>query len=146
MGIVTETYCPKDLMVEWKQYFDTFTKDGKTVTADNFEAIQRYAGFYVSESKCETLLGDLKVLTFEDCAKYLKVLAIDNDYEKQIVDAFSEFKKKDTDLLEIEHFKYIMKNLGEFSTEEELNEFLRHIPSENGCIKFDDFVKHALPK
>ncbi|QSL67190.1 hypothetical protein MERGE_001580 [Pneumocystis wakefieldiae] len=134
--------------VSYKEAFSLFDKHGKGVVpkeciGDLLRAVgQNPTLLEVSEIE-ESILDEVTFDTF------LRILNRPNGFRTvsdhaDFIRGFQVFDKDSTGLIGVGELKYILTNLGEKLSDDEVNELLKDVNTKDGVVNYGEFVRMIL--
>ena len=84
---------------------------------------------------------------FDEFANLMSKIYKNSDTEEELLEAFKVFDRDGNGLIDAAELKYVLTNLGEKLTDEEVDEMLREADIDgDGQINYEEFVKMMMSK
>jgi len=139
---------------EWKEAFSLFDKKGtQTVSSDNLGDLIRALGQNPTQAEVRDIvasLGSEKGEVDIDFGTFLTVLTRPNGFKsagtaQEFIQGFQVFDKEGNGFIPAGELRYVLTNLGEKLTNEEVEELLKDVEvNKDGQINYVDFVHTIL--
>lgn len=140
-------FLTEEQIAEFKKAFILVDKDEDgIITARELSLVLQYLGHNITE---EEALNQVDGVTI-DFPSFLCLLAMkmrDGDREEDLVEPFRKFDLDGTGFISLAELRYVLADLGEKLTDEEVDEITREAdPNNDGHINYEDFVRAMLTK
>ena len=140
---------PEEKIAEYKEAFDMFDKNKKgTISAPDITKIMKNFGYPISREEVEGMIAEIDTsgngeLDFEEFVTLMQKQTqyIDESDEDQVLKAFKSFDKDHDGKITNYEFKYILTQMGDKFSEEELNQLFNECNLDiNGTLVYQDFI------
>ncbi|CAF4077169.1 unnamed protein product [Rotaria sp. Silwood2] len=125
-------------IAEFKEAFSLFDKDGDgTITTKEFGTVMRSLGQNPTEAELQDMINEVDAdgngtIDFPEFLTLMARKMKDTDSEEEILEVFRIFDKDGSGFISAAEFRYVMTNLGETLTDEELDDMLREADIDGG--------------
>ena len=134
-------------IAEFKEAFTLFDKDGDgNITTKELGIVMRSLGQTPTEAELEDMINEVDSdgNGFVDFSEFLTMMAAmirDIDSKDQIREAFHMFDKDGNGFISAAELRYVMNNLGEKITDQEVEEMIRGADIDgDGQVNYEEFV------
>ena len=138
---------------EFKEAFSSFDKDGDgTIATKELGTVMRSLGQYPTEAELQDMINELDTdgngtIDFPEFLTMMARKKKDTDTEEKIIEAFSVFDKDGSRFISAAEFRYVMTDLGEKLTDEEVDEMIREADIDgDGRVNYEEFVMMMMSK
>ena len=140
---------PEDKINEYKEAFDMFDKNKKgTISAADITKIMKNFGYPISRKEVESMIAQMDTsgngeLDFEEFVTFMQkqTQIIEESDEDQVLKAFKSFDKDHDGKITNYEFKYILTQMGDKFTEDEVNQLFKECNLDiNGTLNYQDFI------
>ncbi len=140
---------PEEQRKEYKEAFDMFDKDGSGhISVEEIHRVMKNMGNEMSKEEIKSMISDLDQdgsgeIDFEEFITFMQRTAVQEDIseEEEVIRAFQTFDKDGNGYLTCDEFKYILTNLGDkFSPEDVAEIFNEADLNHDGKIEYREFV------
>ena len=137
----------------YKEIFAEFDKDGDGTLATKYiGTIMRSLGQSPTEDELKRIIIEVDAdgSGFMDFSEFLTMMADyikeeGTDTKEDICTAFRAFDDAGKGVIPVDELKYVLTNLGDALTEEEVEELIRTADADNtGKVKYEDFVTKMM--
>ena len=120
---------PEDKIAEYKEAFDMFDKDGSgTIDVGEIVKIMKNFGYPIKKSEAQRMISEIDdngdgELDFEEFVTLMEKQTnyVDQTEEELVLTAFKSFDKDHDGKITNHEFKYLLTQMGDKFTDEELN-------------------------
>ena len=140
---------PEDKIAEYKEAFDMFDRNKKgTLSIGDITKIMKNFGYPMTKEEARSMIsnvdssGDGEV-DFEEFVMLMEkqIQYIDESDEDQVLKAFKSFDKDHDGKITMYEFRYILSQLGDMFTEEEVDTLFKECDLDNdGILVYQDFI------
>ena len=140
---------PEDKIAEYKEAFDMFDKDGSgTIDVGEIVKIMKNFGYPIKKSEAQRMISEIDdngdgELDFEEFVTLMEKQTnyIDQTEEELVLAAFKSFDKDHDGKITNHEFKYLLTQMGDKFTDEELNLLFQESDLDvNGTLDYQDFI------
>ena len=140
---------PEDKIAEYKEAFDMFDKDGGgTISANEIVKIMKNFGYPIKKSEAQKMIADIDdngdgELDFEEFVTLMEkqINYVEETDEELVLRAFKSFDKDNDGKITNYEFKYILTQMGDKFSEDELNTLFQECDLDiNGILDYQDFI------
>ena len=143
----------EEKITEFKAAFELFDKDRDgTITTKELGILMRNLGQNPREEELEQMIREVDLdgngtIDFKEFLCLMVKKMKGTDTEEELLEAFKVFDRDGNGYITSHELRYIMTNLGEGLTPEEVEEMVKEADLDNdGQIDYDEFVKMMLSK
>lgn len=143
----------EEQITEFKEAFALFDKDGDgSITTKELGTVLRSLGQNPTESELRDMINEVDAdgNGTIDFAEFLALMAKkmkDSDAEEELIEAFKVFDRDGNGLISAAELRYVMINLGEKLTDDEVYEMIHEADIDgDGFINYDEFVRMMTTK
>ena len=143
----------EEKITEFKAAFELFDKDRDgTITTKELGILMRNLGRNPSEEELKQMIREVDLdgngtIDFKEFLCLMVKKMKGTDTEEELLEAFKVFDRDGNGYITSHELRYIMTNLGEGLTPEEVEEMVKEADLDNdGQIDYDEFVKMMLSK
>lgn len=143
----------EEKITEFKAAFELFDKDRDgTITTKELGILMRNLGQNPSEEELKQMIREVDLdgngtIDFKEFLCLMVKKMKGTDTEEELLEAFKVFDRDGNGYITSHELRYIMTNLGEGLTPEEVEEMVKEADLDNdGQIDYDEFVKMMLSK
>ncbi|KAJ8753709.1 hypothetical protein K2173_026385 [Erythroxylum novogranatense] len=143
----------EDQIAEFKEAFSLFDKDGDgCITAKELGTVMRSLGQNPTEAALKDMISEVGAdqngtLDFPEFLNLMARKMKDTDSEEELKEAFKVFDKDQNGYISAAELRYVMTNLGEKLTDEEVDEMIGEADFDgDGQVNYEEFVKMMLAK
>ena len=142
---------PADLVMEYREAFTLFDKDGDGFISEiEFATVVRSMGINPSQKELRELLthaDNPARIDFNSFLNAMRNCKRKPDEEDDLIKAFKIFDKKVSGRVKVSEMKSALTSLGECLTDTEIDELIRIAnPNSEGEIDYYDFTKKIFAK
>ena len=139
----------KDKIDEYKEAFDMFDKDGSgTIDVGEIVKIMKNFGYPIKKSEAQRMISEIDdngdgELDFEEFVTLMEKQTnyVDQTEEELVLTAFKSFDKDHDGKITNHEFKYLLTQMGDKFTDEELNLLFQESDLDiNGTLDYQDFI------
>lgn len=137
----------EEQIAEFKDAFNLFDKDGDgTISTAELGTVMRSMGQNPTEQELTEMISEVDnddsgSIEFPEFLKLMTEKMASSDPEQDMRDAFKVFDKNGDGVITATELRYVMTNLGEKMTDEEIDEMLREADTDgDGQIDYQEFV------
>jgi calmodulin len=137
----------REQVEEFKEAFELFDKDGDgRVTARELGVVMRSLGHEPTEEELRDMVNEIDIdgngtIELEEFVKMMSKKVQTDENEKELREAFQVFDKDQDGFISPYELRFVMQNLGERLTEEEVVEMIREADLDgDGKVNFTEFV------
>jgi calmodulin len=142
------------LIGEWREAFQLFDKSGNgNLDMEESAKVMRSLGLKPSQADMQQVFGTFDTdkkgrLNFDQfCAAMNKLSEVKEDDQEEIRQAFSVFDKDMNGMISTNELRFVLMEMGEKMTEEEVNMVLSEAdPNNTGHINYQPWVTMMLNK
>ena len=140
---------PEDKIAEYKEAFDMFDKDGSgTIDVGEIVKIMKNFGYPINKSEAQRMISEIDdngdgELDFEEFVTLMEKQTnyVDQTEEELVLAAFKSFDKDHDGRITNHEFKYLLTQMGDKFTDEELNLLFQESDLDiNGTLDYQDFI------
>ena len=140
---------PEDKIAEYKEAFDMFDKDGSgTIDVGEIVKIMKNFGYPIKKSEAQRMISEIDdngdgELDFEEFVtlREKQTNYVDQTEEELVLTAFKSFDKDHDVKITNHEFKYLLTQMGDKFTDEELNLLFQESDLDiNGTLDYQDFI------
>ena len=140
---------PEEKIAEYKEAFDMFDRDKQgTISCDEIYKIMKNFGYPISRKEVEGMIAEIDTsgdgeLDFEEFVTLMQKSTqyIDETDEDLVLRAFKSFDKDHDGKITNHEFKYLLTQMGDKFTDEELNLLFQESDLDiNGTLDYQDFI------
>ena len=140
---------PEDKIAEYKEAFDMFDKDGSgTISVTEIVKIMKNFGYPIKKSEAQQMIADIDdngdgELDFEEFVTLMEKQTnyVEETDEELVLRAFKSFDNDHDGKITNYEFKYILTQMGNKFTEDELNQLFQECNLDiNGTLTYQDFI------
>jgi len=140
---------PEDKIAEYKEAFDMFDKDGSgTIDVGEIVKIMKNFGYPIKKSEAQRMISEIDdngdgELDFEEFVTLMEKQTnyVDQTEEELVLAAFKSFDKDHDGRITNHEFKYLLTQMGDKFTDEELNLLFQESDLDiNGTLDYQDFI------
>ena len=140
---------PEDKIAEYKEAFDMFDKDGSgTIDVGEIVKIMKNFGYPIKKSEAQRMISEIDdngdgELDFEEFVTLMEKQTnyVDQTEEELVLAAFKSFDKDHDGKITNHEFKYLLTQMGDKFTDEELNLLFQESDLDiNGTLDYQDFI------
>ena len=140
---------PEDKIAEYKEAFDMFDKDGSgTISVNEIVKIMKNFGYPIKKSEAQKMIADIDdnsdgEIDFEEFVTLMEkqTNTVDETEEELVLRAFKSFDKDHDGKITNYEFKYLLTQMGNKFSEEELNQLFNECNLDiNGTLDYQDFI------
>ena len=140
---------PSDLVMEYKEAFSLFDKDGDGYISNaEFATVIRSMGINPLESEIQELIDTSDTpgkMDFGSFCVAMKSNERQPDIDEDLLKAFYVFDKNNSGKIKATELKSTLMNLGEPLSEVEADELIRNcFPDASGYVNYKDFTKRIF--
>lgn len=140
-------------IAELREAFSLFDKDGDgDISVKELGTVMRSLGQNPSDQELDEMIREVDVdgngtIDFEEFLQMMARKMKETDTEQEIREAFSIFDRDSNGYITASELKYVMSNLGEKLTDEEVEEMIKEADIDgDGMINYDEFVEMMTKK
>ena len=140
---------PEDKIAEYKEAFDMFDKDGSgTISVTEIVKIMKNFGYPIKKSEAQKMVQDIDEnsdgeIDFEEFVTLMEkqTNTVEETDEELVLRAFKSFDKDHDGKITNYEFKYILTQMGDKFTEDEVNQLFKECNLDiNGTLNYQDFI------
>ena len=138
----------EEMISEFKEVFAVFDETGDgTIRTKDLKKVFKCLGQSPTHKEVDDMLnsfnmGGFREIKFEDFLKLIERKMKETNEKETYYEIFKMFDKEETGCISASEIKYMMINLGEKLTDEEVNEMLSCADTEEtDKISYEEFVK-----
>ena len=140
---------PEDKINEYKEAFDMFDKDGSgTISVIEIVKIMKNFGYPIKKSEAQQMIAEIDdngdgELDFEEFVTLMEKQTnyVEETDEELVLRAFKSFDKDHDGKITNYEFKYILTQMGNKFSEDELNQLFDICKLDiNGTLTYQDFI------
>ncbi|KAL3874519.1 hypothetical protein ACJMK2_037525 [Sinanodonta woodiana] len=131
-----------------KEAFRLFDKDGNgSITTKELGTVMKSVGQNPSEAELQDMVNEIDtdgngIIEVNDFIIMMGKKMKEADTEEEIKDVFNIFDRDGNGFICNEELKFVMTNLGEKLTDEEIGEMIKEADKDkDGQISYDDFLR-----
>ncbi|EDR09945.1 uncharacterized protein LACBIDRAFT_318309 [Laccaria bicolor S238N-H82] len=143
----------KEQIDSYREAFSLFDKDGDgTITAKELGIVMRSLGQNPTEAELQDMVNEVDkdgngTIDFEEFLDMMSRNAVDENAEEEMRQAFLVFDKDGSGQISKSELKQVMRSLGEYLTDQEVEEMIREADGDgDGEIDFQEFQRMMLGK
>lgn len=136
-----------DQIQEFREAFSLFDKDGDgKITRQELGTVMKSLGQKPTDNELKDMINEVDIDGNEtiDFQEFLTMMANkikDGDQEEELREAFRVFDKDGNGLISAAELKFVMANLGEKLTDDEVDEMIKEADLDgDGQVNFEEFV------
>uniref|UniRef100_A0A914VFN4 EF-hand domain-containing protein n=1 Tax=Plectus sambesii TaxID=2011161 RepID=A0A914VFN4_9BILA len=140
-------------VTEFQEAFSLFDKDGDgRITSVELGTVMRSLGQRPNESELRDMVNEVDedgngTIEFDEFLKMMSRKMKDIDSEQELREAFQVFDRDNDGYISASELRYVMTNLGEKLTEEEVGEMVKEADLDgDGQVNYNEFVKMMTNK
>ncbi|XP_003372739.1 EF hand domain containing protein [Trichinella spiralis] len=140
-------------IAEFQEAFNLFDKDGDgKITSQELGIVMRSLGQRPTESELRDMVNEVDedgngTIEFDEFLQMMSRKMKDSDSEQELKEAFQVFDKDKDGFISAAELHYVMTNLGEKLTDEEVQEMIREADLDgDGLVNYHEFVKMMTAK
>ncbi|KIJ98372.1 hypothetical protein K443DRAFT_680798 [Laccaria amethystina LaAM-08-1] len=148
-----ESQLSKEQVDSYKEAFSLFDKDGDgTITTKELGVVMRSLGQNPTEAELQDMVNEVDrdgngTIDFEEFLDMMSRNSIDENAEEEMRQAFLVFDKDGSGSISKSELKQVMRSLGEYLTDQEVEEMIREADGDgDGEIDFQEFQRMMLGK
>ena len=140
---------PEEKISEYKEAFDMFDKNKKgTISANDITKIMKNFGYPIKKSEAQKMISDIDdngdgEIDFEEFVTLMEkqINFVEETDEELVLRAFKSFDKDHDGKITNYEFKYILTQMGDKFSEQELNELFTECDLDiNGVLDYQEFI------
>ena len=140
---------PEEKIAEYKEAFDMFDKTKKgTISASDITTIMKNFGYPISRKEVEKMIAEIDTsgdgeVDFEEFVTLMQkqIQYIDESDEDLVLRAFKSFDKDHDGKITNYEFRYILSQLGDMFTDEEVDTLFKECDLDtDGILVYQDFI------
>lgn len=138
----------EEQIAEFKEAFLIFDKDGDgSISTKELGTVMRSLGQNPTEEELEIMIREVDedgsgTIDFKEFLGLIAKKMQDCDSEDDLVDAFRAFDIDGNGCISANELKYVLANVGEKLTEEEIEEMIRETDTDgDGLIDYKEFIR-----
>ena len=140
---------PEDKIAEYKEAFDMFDKDGSgTISVNEIVKIMKNFGYPIKKSEAQKMVQDIDdnsdgEIDFEEFVTLMEkqTNTVEESDEELVLRAFKSFDKDNDGKITNYEFKYILTQMGDKFSEDELNQLFKECNLDiSGTLVYQDFI------
>jgi calmodulin len=140
---------PEDKIAEYKEAFDMFDKDGGgTISVAEIVKIMKNFGYPIKKSEAQKMISEIDdngdgEIDFEEFVTLMERQTnyVDETDEELVLRAFKSFDKDNDGKITNYEFKYILTQMGDKFSEDELNTLFQECNLDiNGILDYQEFI------
>ena len=140
---------PEEKIAEYKEAFDMFDKNKKgTISASDITTIMKNFGYPISRKEVEKMIAEIDTsgdgeVDFEEFVTLMQkqIQYIDESDEDLVLRAFKSFDKDHDGKITNYEFRYILSQLVDMFTDEEVDTLFKECDLDNdGILVYQDFI------
>ena len=140
---------PEEKIAEYKEAFDMFDKNKKgTISANDITKIMKNFGYPISRKEVEGMVAEMDTsgsgeLDFEEFVTLMEkqTAYVDETDEELVLRAFKSFDKDHDGKITNYEFKYILTQMGDKFSQEELDALFKECDLDiNGILDYQEFI------
>jgi len=146
MTNITEQQLSQDQISELKEAFALFDKDGDgSITTKELGTVMRSLGQNPTDVELQDMVNEIDVdgsgtIDFQEFLSLMARKSQDSDVEEELIEAFKVFDRDGNGLISAAELRYVMMNLGEKLSDEEVDDMIREADiDDDGHINFEEF-------
>lgn len=143
----------KEQIDSYREAFSLFDKDGDgTITAKELGVVMRSLGQNPTEAELQDMVNEVDkdgngTIDFEEFLDMMSRNSMDENAEEEMRQAFLVFDKDGSGQISMSELKQVMRSLGEYLTDQEVEEMIREADGDgDGEIDFQEFKRMMLGK
>jgi len=143
----------QDQLSELKEAFSLFDRDGDgSITTKELGIVMRQLGQNPTEGELQDMINEIDIdgsgtIDFNEFLSLMARKGQDQDIEEELVEAFKVFDRDGNGLISAAELRYVMVNLGEKLTDEEVNDMILEADIDSdGHINFEEFKRMMIAK
>lgn len=141
----------KEATSEFKNAFALFDKDGDgTISTKELAAVMKSLGQSPSEAELQEMIDECDkdgsgTIELTEFIAMMQRLRKHSDEESELREAFKVFDKNRDGLLSAEEVRYVMTNLGEKMTDDEVEDMIHDADTDrDGQINYEEFIQMMM--
>ena len=140
---------PEDKIVEYKEAFDMFDKDGGgTISASEIVKIMKNFGYPIKKAEAQKMIAEIDdngdgEIDFEEFVTLMEKQTnyVEETDEELVLRAFKSFDKDHDGKITNYEFKYILTQMGNKFSDDELKELFEECNLDiTGILNYQDFI------
>jgi len=138
----------EDQIAEFKEAYEIFDKDGDgSISTKELGTVMRSLGQILTEDTLNQMIEEVDIdksgtIDFREFLGLMEKKLRENDTEDELLEAFRVFDRDGKGYISVKEYKYILASSGENLMEEEIDNLVSQIDSNNdGYIDYEDFVR-----
>eukprot|EP00088_Acartia_fossae_P037694 TRINITY_DN38915_c0_g1_i1.p1 TRINITY_DN38915_c0_g1~~TRINITY_DN38915_c0_g1_i1.p1 ORF type:complete len:148 (+),score=40.10 TRINITY_DN38915_c0_g1_i1:69-512(+) len=136
---------------EFKEAFGYFDKNSNgTIASSELGRVMRCLGATPTDAQVSEIISNLKNAETIDLETFLTIMAeyrIEDDSIEEIREAFSVFDNDGSGTIAAAELKYMLTNLGERLSEQEVEEFMKGAGVDGeGMVEYEKFIDWIVTK
>ncbi len=142
----------EEQIAEFKEAFTTFDKDGDgMITIKEMGELLHSLGQIPTETEKQELMSSVDItldkIDFGDFLYLMTLKMQHTDMEQELIHAFRVFDRDGNGNISAAELKYVMSNIGESITDEEIDAMIQEADTDNdGQINYHEFIRMMLAK
>ncbi|BFF88805.1 calmodulin-related protein 97A-like [Drosophila madeirensis] len=141
------TELTEEQIAEFKEAFSLFDKDGSgSITTRELGVLMRSLGQNPTEAELQDLVNEVDIdgngeIDFNEFCSMMSKQMRETDTEEEMREAFKIFDRDLDGFISPAELRFVMINLGEKVTDEEIDEMIREADFDgDGLINYEEFV------
>ncbi|XP_034662746.1 calmodulin-related protein 97A-like [Drosophila subobscura] len=141
------TELTEEQIAEFKEAFSLFDKDGSgSITTRELGVLMRSLGQNPTEAELQDLVNEVDIdgngeIDFNEFCSMMSKQIRETDTEEEMREAFKIFDRDLDGFISPAELRFVMINLGEKVTDEEIDEMIREADFDgDGLINYEEFV------
>jgi len=137
----------EEQIAEYKEAFALFDKSGTgVISSRELGNLMKSLGQNPTEAELRDLVNEIDingdgVIDFHEFINLMAKQSHENDPEEELREAFKIFDKDEDGFISPAELKFVMTNLGEKLTDEEIDDMIREADFDgDGLINYEEFV------
>ncbi|KAL1199982.1 Calmodulin-like protein 8 [Cardamine amara subsp. amara] len=146
-----ETALTKDQIIEFKEAFCLFDKDGDgCITVEELASVIRSLDKNPTEQELQDIITEIEsdgngTIEFAEFLNLMAKKLQESDVEEELKEAFKVFDKDQNGYISASELSHVMINLGEKLTDEEVEQMIKEADLDgDGQVNYDEFVKMMI--
>uniref|UniRef100_A0A7R9VA58 Calmodulin n=1 Tax=Chlamydomonas euryale TaxID=1486919 RepID=A0A7R9VA58_9CHLO len=143
----------EDQVAEFREAFALFDKDGSgAITTRELGTVMRSLGQNPTDAELQDMINEIDedgngIIDFQEFLKLMARKMKENDDDDRLRNAFKVFDRDGNGYISAAELRYIMCNLGERLSDEELEDMIQEADVDgDGQINFTEFVDLMMAK
>ncbi|XP_060577948.1 calmodulin-A-like [Ruditapes philippinarum] len=143
----TDESLDPETIAEFKLAFEMFDKDNDgTISSTELGVVMRSLGQNPTEQELKDMINEVDVdgngtIDFPEFCQMMNRRMTEHNEPEELMEAFKVFDKDGNGYISEEELKYVMMNLGEKMTDDEVKEMMREADVDgDGQISYQEFV------